>query len=108
MIRSFKGRDTRRFFEGHRVAAFQGFANQAARRPTLDGAEALGDLAVLAGSRLEALRGDRAGRHGIRNAQGRICIRWTAQGPCDVEDRGLSSRRDDDECEERDEAGASG
>ena len=35
---------------------------------------------------MEALRGDRADRHGIRiNAQRRICIRWTAQGPCDVE-----------------------
>ena len=67
MIRSFKDRDTRRFFEGRRVAAFQGFADQAARRLTLlDSAETLGDLAALPGNRLESLRGDRASQHSIR------------------------------------------
>ena len=46
MIRSFKDRKTRRFFEGQRVAAFQAFSEQAARRLTvLDSAETLGDLA---------------------------------------------------------------
>ena len=87
MIRSFKNRDTRRFFKGRRVAAFQGFADQAARRLTLlDNAETLGDLAALPGNRLEALRGDRAGQHSIRiSVQGRICFRWTEEGPCDVE-----------------------
>ena len=71
MIRSFKHRETRRFFEGRRVAAFHGFANQAARRLTLlDSAETLGDLAALPNNRLEALRGRRAGQHSIRiNAQ---------------------------------------
>ena len=45
MIRGFKDRDTRRFFEGHRVSAFQGFADQAARRLTLlDSADGLQDL----------------------------------------------------------------
>ena len=87
MIRSFKDRDTRRFFEGHRVAAFQGFANQAVRRLTyLDSADSLNDLAGLSGNRLEALRGDRTGQHSIRiNAQWRICFRWEDDGPCDVE-----------------------
>ena len=87
MIRSFKDRDTRRFFEGRRVAAFQRVADQAARRLTLlDSAETLGDLAALPGNRLEALRGDRAGQHGIRiNVQWRICFLWTEEGPCDVE-----------------------
>lgn len=87
MIRSFKDRDTRRFFEGHRVAAFQGFADQAARRlALLDSAETLGDLAALPSSRLEALRGDRAGQHSIRiNIRWRLCFRWTKEGPCDVE-----------------------
>ena len=87
MIRSFKDRDTRRFFEGRRVAAFQGFADQAARRLTLlDSAATLGDLAALPGNRLESLRGDRAGQHSIRiNAQWRICFRWTEEGPGDVE-----------------------
>ena len=87
MIRSFKDRDTRRFFEGRRVTAFQGFAGQAARRLVLlDSAETLGDLAALPGNRLEALRGGRAGQHSIRiNAQWRVCFRWTDDGPEDVE-----------------------
>ena len=54
------------FFEGRRVAALQGFANQAAHRLVLlDSAETLGDLAALPSNRLEALRGDRAGQHSI-------------------------------------------
>ena len=87
MIRSFRDRETGRFFEGQRVAAFQGFARQAARRLVLlDSAETLGDLAALPSNRLEALRGDRAGQHSIRiNAQWRICFRWTDDGPHDVE-----------------------
>ena len=87
MIRSFKDRETRRFFEGQRVAAFHGFANQAARRLILlDSAETLGDLAALPSNRLEALRGGRAGQHSIRiDAQWRICFRLTDDGPSDVE-----------------------
>ena len=87
MIQSFRGLDTRRFFEGYRVAAFQGFANQAARRLTLlDAAGTLQDLAALRSNRLEVLRGDRAGQHSIRiNRQWRICFRWTDDGPVDVE-----------------------
>ncbi|MCY3745395.1 MAG: type II toxin-antitoxin system RelE/ParE family toxin [Acidobacteria bacterium] len=87
MIRSFGNQNTRRFFEGARVAAFQGFANQAARRLVLlDSAETLRDLAALPGNRLEALRGDRDGQYSIRiNAQWRICFRWTEDGPSEVE-----------------------
>ena len=87
MIRSFRDRETRRFFEGRRVAAFHGFASQAARRLVLlDSAETLGDLAALPGNRLEVLRGDRAGRHSIRiDGQWRVCFRWTDDGPHDVE-----------------------
>ena len=87
MIRSFADRDTRRFFEGRRVAVFQGFAIQAARRLTLlDSATSLDDLATLPGNRLEALRGGRVGQYSIRiNAQWRLCFRWTDDGPCDVE-----------------------
>ena len=87
MIRSFKNRDTRRFFEGRRVAAWQGFANQADRRLImLDTAGTLGDLAGMPSNRLELLRGNRAGQYSIRiNAQWRICFRWTEEGPCEVE-----------------------
>ncbi len=87
MIRSFGDRRTRRFFEGQRVAAFQRFAAQATRRLTLlDSAVALQDLAALPSNRLEALHGDRAGHHSIRiNTQWRLCFRWDADGPYDVE-----------------------
>ena len=87
MIRSFSDRNTRRFYEGHWVASFQGFADQAVRRLTfLDNAESLRDLAVLPSNRLEALRGNRAGQYSIRiNAQWRICFRWSQDGPHEVE-----------------------
>ena len=87
MIRSFSDRKTRRFFEGHRVAAFQGFEDQAARRLTLlDNAESLRYLAGLPSNRLEALRGCRAGQYSIRiNAQWRFCFRWRQDGPYEVE-----------------------
>ena len=87
MIRSFRDRETRRFFEGQRVAAFQSFARQAARRLVLlDSADTLGDLAALPNNRLEAPGGDRAGQYSIRiNVQWRICFRWTEDGPHDAE-----------------------
>ena len=87
MIRSFGERKTRRFFEGQRVAAFQRFAEQATRRLTLlDSAALLQDLAALPSNRLEALHGDRTGYYGIRiNRPWRLCFRWEADGPYDVE-----------------------
>ncbi len=87
MIQSFKDQKTQRFFEGKRVAAFQGFANQATRRLVLlDSAVTLGDLTALPSNRLEALRGDRVGQYSIRiNAQWRVCFSWTDDGPRDVE-----------------------
>jgi len=43
----------------------------------LDAAGRLEDLVVPAGNRLELLKGDQAGRHGIRvNEQYRITFRW--------------------------------
>ena len=87
MIRSFKDRSTRRFYEGHHVAAFQGLADQAVRRLTLlTSAKSLGDLAALPSNRLESLRGDREGQFSIRiNAQWRVCFCWSTDGPYDVE-----------------------
>ncbi|MDE0412567.1 MAG: type II toxin-antitoxin system RelE/ParE family toxin [Gammaproteobacteria bacterium] len=87
MIRSFKDRDTRRFFEARRAAAYQGFAGQAVRRLVLlDSTETFGDLVALPSNWLEALLGDRAGQHSIRiNAQWRVCFCWADEGPCDVE-----------------------
>jgi len=49
-------------------------------------AETLDDARIPPGNRLEKLRGDRAGQYSIRvNQQWRICFRWTAAGPEDIE-----------------------
>ncbi len=87
MIRSFGDRKTEQFFNGLRVRAFQGFAEQATRRLTvLDSADSLQDLSALRSNRLEVLAGDRVGQYSIRiNKQWRICFRWEDDGPHDVE-----------------------
>lgn len=52
----------------------------------VDAAERLEDLRVPPGNRLERLKGDRAGQHGIRiNDQWRICFRWKHSNAHDVE-----------------------
>ena len=52
----------------------------------LNNAGALRDMMLPPGNRLEALKGDLAGRHSIRiNDQWRIVFRWTDAGPDDVE-----------------------
>jgi proteic killer suppression protein len=52
----------------------------------LDNAETLTDLAVPPGNRLEALKGNLAGRHSMRiNDQWRIVFRWSTAGPEEVE-----------------------
>ena len=49
-------------------------------------ATVLSDLRVSPSHRLEALRGDRAGQHGIRiNNQWRVCFIWTDQGTMEIE-----------------------
>jgi proteic killer suppression protein len=87
MIRSFRGAETRTLFETGQSRRFAAIAKIAARKLVqLDGAVELRDLASPPGNRLEALRGDRAGQHSVRiNDQFRICFRWTAQGPENVE-----------------------
>jgi toxin HigB-1 len=89
MIRSFRDRDTRSFYNGEHVPAFQGFANQAERRlAILDAATSLLDLRALRSNRIEALKGDRAGQYSVRiNQQWRICFEWPegAPGPENVE-----------------------
>lgn len=52
----------------------------------LNAATRLDELRLPPANRLEALVGDRSGQHSIRvNAQFRLCFRWTAEGPDDVE-----------------------
>ena len=64
----------------------------------LDAAEALTDLFIPPGNRLEKPTGNRAGQHSIRiNQQRRICFTWSDAGSDDVEivgyHQGEASRR---------------
>lgn len=87
MIRSFRDKQTERLFAGESVRDFYGIRNVAERKLVmLDSATDLKDLLAPPGNRLEKLRGNRAGQHSIRiNDQWRICFRWMADGPHDVE-----------------------
>lgn len=89
MILGYRDRKTEAFARGEFVKAFSGFEAQAERRlAILNAAPALETLGAFPGSRLEALRGDRAGQYSIRvNQQWRICFEWPAgqTGPSNVE-----------------------
>lgn len=88
MIQSFACADTRALFTGDRChRQWRAFKSVALRKlDMLDAAVELGDLRSPPGNRLEALRGDRAGQWSIRiNDQWRVCFRWGARGPEDVE-----------------------
>ncbi len=92
MIRSFKNAATEDIFNGinskaARKTCPQRFWKIAVRKlDQLDSAEALDDLRVPPGNRLEALKGERAGQYSIRiNEQYRICFIWTEAGPEEVE-----------------------
>lgn len=88
MLRSFGDKETERVWQRQRARRLdQGTQRTALRKLLiLDAAEALDDLRVPPGNRLEKLKGDRAGLYSIRiNQQWRICFGWTAAGPEDVE-----------------------
>ena len=87
MIVSFKNAETEALASGQRVKRFANIESVARRKlRQLQIAGRLEDLRVPPGNRLEALRGDLAGRHSIRvNDQFRVCFRWTAAGAEDVE-----------------------
>jgi toxin HigB-1 len=87
MIESFKCADTQRLSNGTRVARWSNILGPAMRKlAMLQAAAALSDLKVPPGNRLEALAGARRGQHSIRvNDQWRVCFKWTAGGPADVE-----------------------
>lgn len=89
MIRSFRGALAELILQQRHVPkGFPTVIARVARRKLvqLDGATMLADLASPPGNRLEALRGDLAGKHSIRiNDQWRIVFRWTDDGPEQVE-----------------------
>ena len=60
MIRGYRDTRSRRFADGERVPAFEGFRRRAEKRlRILEAASSLRDLAQLPGNRLEALSGNR-------------------------------------------------
>ena len=88
MLRSFRHKDTELVWQRQTVRKLDQPNHRMALRKLLilDAADALGDLRVSPGNRLEKLRGDRADMYSIRiNRQWRICFRWTPAGPEDVE-----------------------
>jgi proteic killer suppression protein len=88
MIQSFADRATEVFFaKGTCPAQWRPFERIATRKlDMLDAAVRLETLRSPPGNRLEALKGDRRGQWSIRiNDQWRVCFRWNAKGPADVE-----------------------
>jgi proteic killer suppression protein len=88
VLRSFRDRDTERVWQRLAVRTLGPDVQRAALRKLLimDAAESVQDLRVPPGNRLEKLQGGRSGQHSVRiNDQWRICFRWTAAGPEDVE-----------------------
>jgi len=88
VIRSFGDRETEKVFERERSRKLPTDVQRRAHRKLLlvDAAEALDDLRVPPGNRLERLSGQRAGQYSIRvNQQWRICFRWSRGDAYDVE-----------------------
>lgn len=88
MITSFADRRTEQIFRRERVRRFAPELQRAALRKLLmlEAAEAIEDLRVPPGNRLEKLTGDRRGQYSIRvNNQWRICFRWRGANAHDVE-----------------------
>jgi toxin HigB-1 len=88
MIRTFADKDTQGLFEGRFARKLPPDIQRTAQRKLrlLHAAEALMDLRVPSGNRLEPLTGNRSGQHSIRiNDQWRICFIWSDGGADEVE-----------------------
>jgi toxin HigB-1 len=88
VIKSFADKLTAAVFEGRTPKGFPTDILAAARRKLaiIDAAEELEDTNTPPGNRLEALKGDREGRHSIRiNGQWRVCFVWKDGSAYDVE-----------------------
>lgn len=92
MIRSFKEAGTEDIFNGVNSRAARRTCPEllwkivARKLDQLDSVNALDELRIPPGNRLEALSGIRKGQHSIRiNDQYRVCFIWTELGPDAVE-----------------------
>lgn len=88
MIKSFKDGDTKLLWETGKTRRIPANLRTVALKKLviLHWATRLSDLVVPGGNRLEALTGDRVGRHSIRiNDQYRLCFVWLDGDASDVE-----------------------
>lgn len=87
MIHSFICADTEALFRSQGVSRFNNIERVARRKLLqLHAATELISLRVPPGNHLEALKGDRRGKHSIRiNDQWRICFVWQDNGADQVE-----------------------
>jgi proteic killer suppression protein len=88
MIRSFACEDTARLFRLEKIRVFPPDIQRTALRKLaqLHAVTELNQLRIPPGNRLEVLKGDRRGQCSIRiNDLWRVCFRWEADGPYDVE-----------------------
>jgi toxin HigB-1 len=87
MIKGLRCKDTGALFETGKCKRFANVNRVTTRKlAQLDAAQTLEFLRSPPGNRLETLTGDRTGQYSIRiNDQYRLCFRWTAEGPTDVE-----------------------
>lgn len=79
MIRSFKSKETEAIWKGVQIRHVSRELQIQARRKlrVLNNVRTLMELQIPPGNRLEALKDDRKGQHGIRiNDQYRLCFVW--------------------------------
>jgi len=87
MIKSYRGKDTKRFITGKPSKLPPEITERAAMKLiALSRASLLEDLRLPPSNHLEVLKHDRLGQHSIRiNDQWRICFKWTDGHAYDVE-----------------------
>ena len=88
MIKSFRNKETEKIFNRLLSSKLPQKIQPIARKKLviLDAALELNDLRIPPGNRLEALKGNRKGQHGIRiNNQWRICFKWSDGDAYDVD-----------------------
>ena len=91
MIRSFGDRTTENLFHGHETRETRRFQKDLVRAALrkldmLNAAASLNDLKVPPGNRLEALKGDLAGKFSIRvDSRWRVVFRWDLDSAWDVQ-----------------------
>jgi proteic killer suppression protein len=87
VIRTFRCGDTEELFKDRHVRRFQAIERVARRKlEMLNAATTLSALSMIPGNRLEALKGNRAGRYSIRiNDQWRLCFEWSEGDSFSVE-----------------------